>query len=149
MYAYRDRPERINTRAERYVDMSEGQNVSGRTETVEKYEGGTVHVFDDANELDDDDTQTELDAKSGGSTSTAAGDWSVSHDTAAGTSELSNDAEVRITGLDAGTYTQVAIVNDADADQFTYADIDESETVDEGDELFFESGNLEFTIGGQ
>ena len=129
--------------------MVEGQNENGRDATIDKYTGGDVHIFDDANNVVDDDDFTELDSKSEASVTTDAGDWTTTVDNAAGTTELENATEIRWTDLSDATYDQAAIVNSADTDQFIISPFDQSVSVGAGGEVFFSAGELTFTIGGE
>lgn len=129
--------------------MVEGQNENGRTSTVEKYEGGDVHIFEDTDELADGDGSTELTNKSADSEATDAADWTITHDNTAGTTTLENAAEIRFTDVNDAIYSMAAIVNETDDSEFIISPFDESEDMDAGDELFFPAGDLEFTVGGE
>ena len=106
-------------------------------------------MFQDTDELADGDTDTELQNKQSGSESTADDDWTTSHNNTDGTSTLETTEEVRFTDLPAETYTQAAVQNDANVDEFVIKPFDTGETLEEGDELFFSAGDLEFTLGGE
>lgn len=125
--------------------MPEGLNQNARTDKVDEFVGGTVHLLDTT--VNDGDGDTELQANSEASQTTDAGDWNVSHDNNAGTSTLENTSEIDFGSQDGFTVNQIVIQSTVNVDELILTPGDES--VLTGEETSIEPNNLTYTLGAE
>lgn len=126
--------------------MVEGQNQQSRTEVATEFQGGTVHLLDSTNAIADDATTITSNA----STSTADGDWDITHDNTAGTTTLENNAEINFGSVSGFTIDQIVIESASTSGDFIIDDSPTGDTDLSGDgETFIPAGDLSYTFGGQ
>jgi len=126
--------------------MVEGGNQASRQSYLSQLQGGTVHLLSSANAASDADTTLSSDAQ----TTTASGDWTITHDNGNGTSTLENTDSIDFGSPSGFVIDQIAIQNPNESQEFL---IDNSPTGDtdlSGDgSTSLPAGNASFTFGGE
>lgn len=126
--------------------MVEGQNQQSRNDKAEEFQGGTVHLLDSDNAIADDATSI----TSNESTSTADGDWDISHDNSAGTTTLENSAEIDFGSVSGFTIDQIVIESADTSGNFIIDDSPSGDTDLSGDgTTSIPAGNLSYTLGSE
>ena len=125
--------------------MVQGQNQNARDDKIQEFVGGTVHLIEAS--LSDGDGDTELQAATEASQTTAAGDWSVTHDNVAGTSTLENAEVIDFGSQTDYTVNQIVVQSTVDVDELLLHDGDGSELT--GEETSLDPGDLTYTLGAE
>jgi len=126
--------------------MVEGQNQQSRNDKATEFQGGTVHLLDSTNAINDGATSI----TSNTSASTADGDWSISHDNTAGTTTLENSAPIEFGQVSGFVLDQVVVESASTSGNFIIDDSPSGDTDFSGDgSVTIEGGSLTYTFGGE
>lgn len=126
--------------------MVEGQNQQSRNDKATEFQGGTVHLLDSTNAISDSATSITSNA----STTTADGDWSVTHDNTAGTTTLENANDIGFGAVSGFTIDQIVIESSSTTGNFIIDDSPSGDTDLSGDgDTSIPAGNLTYTFGSQ
>lgn len=126
--------------------MVQGQNQQSRNDKATEFQGGTVHLLSSSNAISDDATTISSNA----STTTADGDWSITHDNSAGTTVLENANSIDFGGVSGFTIDQIVIESSSTSGNFILDDSPSGDTDLSGDgDVSIEAGDLTYTFGGE
>lgn len=126
--------------------MVEGQNQQSRNETATEYQGGTVHLLDSGNAISDSATTISSNA----STTTADGDWTITHDNTAGTTTLENTNSIDFGSPSGFTIDQIVIESSTTSGDFIIDDTPTGDVDLSGDgSTSIPAGDLIYTFGGE
>ena len=126
--------------------MPEGANQSARDNYVNQFVGGTVHLLNSLNAVNDGDTIINSNA----SATTATGDWAVTHNNADGTTKLENAAAIDFGSPSGFVVDQIVIESPNDSTEFIIDNSPSGDTDLSGDgSTSIPSGSLSYTFGGE
>jgi len=126
--------------------MVEGQNQQSRNDKASEFQGGTVHLNDSDNAINDSATTISSNA----SQTTDDDDWTITDDNTAGTTTLENGNVIDFGEVSGFTIDQIVIESSSTSGNFIIDDSPTGDTDLSGDgTLTIEAGDLSYTLGGE